>query len=388
MKNVKIVIGSNAGDESKGLVVNAFTKQMVADTMEKPIIIFHNGTAQRGHTVDYTNSLRHVYHHFGSGTMSNGRTFFSQSFLVHPMEYAREYKELVNQFHMPPDRTYCSPYCKVITPFDMLVDRATEEWITLTTGAPEHASCAFGSWCAVEDRLPMGTTPYHIWEFCTCEEEEYQMMMRNVWADCVKVLDKRGVDLMQTSYKDYAKATKRNQVAARFYEDIKFFRAHNEFIPFNELWERSNNFIFEGGQGLALDMNVSNEWHTTSLTGLENPIQMLFKKKDFSAEVCYVSRSYATRHGIGPMDDEAAKKEINADMIDKTNVRNDYQGELRYGYLSDEGMKKRIEADFAKTGGDKRFTKAMVITHCNEFPDEKQESKYYSDNPFGMEERK
>lgn len=102
MKNVKIVIGSNAGDESKGLVVNAFTKKMVADTMEKPIIIFHNGTAQRGHTVDYTNGLRHVYHHFGSGTMSNGRTFFSQSFLVHPMEYAREYNELVSQFHMPP----------------------------------------------------------------------------------------------------------------------------------------------------------------------------------------------------------------------------------------------------------------------------------------------
>lgn len=231
-------------------------------------------------------------------------------------------------------------------------------------------------------------TPYHIWEFCTCEEEEYYMMMRNVWADCVKVLNKRGVDLMQMFYKDYAKATKRTQVAARFYEDIKFFRAHNEFIPFNELWERSNNFIFEGGQGLALDMNVDNDWHTTSHTGLENPIQMLFKKKDFTAEVCYVSRSYATRHGIGPMDDEVAKREINADMVDKINVRNDYQGELRYGYLNDTDMKKRIEADFAKVGGDKRFTKEMVITHCNEFPDEKQDSKYYSDNPFGMEERK
>ena len=388
MKDVKIVIGANAGDEGKGLVVNALTKQMVANTMEKPIIVFHNGTAQRGHTVDYTRTLRHVYHHFGSGTMSNGRTYFSQSFLVHPMEYAREHKELIDQFHMPPERTYCSPFCKVITPYDMMVDRATEEWITITTGAPEHASCAFGSWCAVEDRLPLGTTPYHIWEFCSCEEEEFYMMMRNVWADCVKVLDKRGVDLMQTSYKDYAKATRRAQVAARFYEDIKFFRMHNEFIPFGQLWDEHNNFIFEGGQGLALDMNVSNDFHTTSHTGLENPIQMLYKKNDFAAEVCYVTRSYATRHGLGPMDDEVAKSEINADMVDKTNVRNDYQGELRYGYLSDTDMKERIEADFAKTGGDKRFTKSMVVTHCNEFPDEKQEAKYYSDNPFGMEERR
>ena len=89
MKDVKIVIGANAGDEGKGLVVNALTKQMVANTMEKPIIVFHNGTAQRGHTVDYTRTLRHVYHHFGSGTMSNGRTYFSQNFFVHPMEIGR-----------------------------------------------------------------------------------------------------------------------------------------------------------------------------------------------------------------------------------------------------------------------------------------------------------
>lgn len=385
MKNVKIVIGANHGDESKGLVVNSFCKRMMIETCDAPIIIFHNGTAQRGHTVDFSETSRHVFHHFGSGTLSGGRTYFSQSFLVHPMEYAREYKELCEFSY--PRKTYCSPYCRVITPFDMMVDRATEEWITITTGQPEHASCAFGSWCAVEDRLPKMRTDFHIWNFCSCDEEEYDMMMRAIWTDCVEILNARGVDLMRTSYMDYAKRAYRDAVAKRFYEDIKFFRSRNIFIPFNELWEQNNNFVFEGGQGLGLDADVP-DWHTTSHTGLDNPVGMLMNKKDFSAEVCYVTRAYETRHGLGRMSDEIQKKEINADMHDRTNVFNEYQGNFRYGYLDNKDMFARIDKDWAKVEGDNRFSKALVVTHCNEFPEGIIESKYYSDNPYRMEERK
>lgn len=388
MKDVKIVVGSCFGDEGKGLVTNAFCRKMMTETKETPIVIFHNGTAQRGHTVDYADNIRHVFHHFGSGTLSGGRTFFSQSFLVHPMEYVREYKELCEfGYYGYPEKTYCSPYCRVITPFDMMVDRATEEWITITTGNPEHASCALGSWCAVEDRLPKMRTDFHIWNFCSCEEEEYDMMMRAIWADCVEILNNRGVDLMCTSYKNYAKKAYRDSVAKRFYEDIKFFSSRNIFIPFNELWEQYNNFIFEGGQGLGLDMN-NGEWHTTSKTGLDNPVGMLLHKKDFAAEVCYVTRAYETRHGLGRMNDEIQKEKINATVHDRTNVFNEYQGSFRYGYLNNKDMFARIDKDWTKVNGDNRFSKALVVTHCNEFPEGIIESKYFSDNPFRMEERK
>ena len=46
MKDVKIVIGANYGDEGKGLM----TRHFVLDAQKKnmnPIVIFHNGTAQR-----------------------------------------------------------------------------------------------------------------------------------------------------------------------------------------------------------------------------------------------------------------------------------------------------------------------------------------------------
>lgn len=388
MKDVKIVTGCQFGDEGKGLVTDTFTKQMMKETHESPIIIFHNGTAQRGHTVDYSNLVRHVFHHFGSGTLSGGRTYFADTFLVHPMEYAREYKELylLNQYGLP-GKTYCSPKCFVITPFDMMVDRATEEWITLTTGSPEHASCAMGSWCVNEGRIPRGKSLFNIYEFYMSSDEKYYSMLEKIWKDCEAILDERGVDLSRTSYKDYAKKAHRDSVAKRFAQDISFFAFHNIFTNFDQLWDKFDNFIFEGGQGLGLDIN-NKEWHTTSHTGLDNPIALLGDRKDFTAEVCYVTRAYETRHGLGHMSDEIQKEKINEKMLDRTNVFNEYQGNFRYGYLNDKEMFARINKDWAKVEGDNRFSKALTVTHCNEFPEGVIESKYYSDNPFEVKERK
>lgn len=129
MKDVKIVIGANYGDEGKGLM----TRHFVLDTKAKdmnPIVIFSNGTAQRGHTVDYSADSRHVYHHFGSGTGDKAPTYFAKTFLIHPMEYHREYNELISQGITPP-LSYFDADAKVITPFDMVVDHATEEWIAI-----------------------------------------------------------------------------------------------------------------------------------------------------------------------------------------------------------------------------------------------------------------
>ena len=76
-KDIKIGIGSNYGDESKGLMVRHFCKEK---SNENAIVVFHNGTAQRGHTVDYSDSLRHVYHHFCSGTAEGIPTFFAETY--------------------------------------------------------------------------------------------------------------------------------------------------------------------------------------------------------------------------------------------------------------------------------------------------------------------
>ena len=209
--------------------------------------------------------------------------------------------------------------------------------------------------------------------------------MSNIYKYCCAELIKRGVDLDKIpEYKAIFKDNTRYwNTIENFKNDLRFFISHATPIDFNVIYRSYDNIIFEGAQGLGLDKDCGKEWHTTSNTGLVNPYNMLKNKEDFEAEVCYVSRAYLTRHGIGDMDSEVQKKEINAAMIDKTNVPNEFQGSLRYGYVSDTEQKLRITKDWSIVENDKRFVKSMAITHCNEFPDVKKED-YMSNNPYSV----
>ena len=383
MKDVKIVIGANYGDEGKGLMTRHFVLDAKAKAM-KPIVIFSNGTAQRGHTVDYSADNRHIYHHFGSGTGDKASTYFAKTFLIHPMEYHREYNELIDQGIIPPF-SYFDPEAKVITPFDMVVDHATEEWIAIKNGEREFGSCGFGSWCAAEDRIPMGRTAYSIVNFMNMAM--VPLLLEEIWKDCLTILTSRNVDLEKTSFAHLLKD--RTAIINNFICDLEFFFRHSWIMPFDILFNSGafDSFIFENGQGLGLDMSIKNEWHTTSNTGIINPYNLLRDKKDFSAEICYVTRSYLTRHGVGPMEEMVQKKEINSEMNDKTNVYNDFQGDLRYGYLNDADQQERIRNDFSYVSSDSRFNYSMAVTHTNEFNCGFNNAKYYSDNPYGVIEK-
>ena len=112
---------------------------------------------------------------------------------------------------------------------------------------------------------------------------------------------------------------------------------------------------------------------------------MLKDKEDFNAEVCYVSRAYNTRHGIGDLEEETTKSSINKDMEDKTNVHNDFQGSLRYGYIDNAEREKRILKDYSLVKSDNRFFRTNALTHCNEFPEVKaNEYTYASFNPYSV----
>lgn len=388
-KEAKIIIGANYGDEGKGLLTRHFCLQAIRKG-KSPLVIFHNGTAQRGHTVDYSNSLRHVYHHFGSGSGDGVITYFADSFYVHPMEYHREYWELRNKGIFPPS-SMVSGRAKVITPFDMVVDRATEEWIAKQSGEREFGSCAYGSWCAIEDRFPLNHTCFTVRDFDRMDDYAYKESMKQIWQDCLIILQKRGVDLSKTSFHSLLKDT--SAIVNNFRADINFMLGRSFITTGDEVIFNGpiDCFIFENGQGLGLDKNVEDIWHTTSNTGLTNPYNMLTTnvKEDFNAEVCYVTRSYLTRHGLGGMEDEVHKNEINKDMVDKTNVFNEFQGGLRYGNLALKEQENRITKDFDIAEKDKRFTYNIAVTHTNEQRANKElcdKAKYVSDNPFNVKE--
>ena len=378
MKKVKIVIGSNYGDCSKGLITHHFVK-----TTENPLVIFHNGSAQRGHTVDYNPDFRHVYHHFGCGTAEGAPTFFADTFWIHPMEFCREWQELAAAGITP--ICYCDPNARIVTPFDMLVDHTTEAYITWDHQEPEHGSCGYGTWCAT-DRDPASV--FRVVQFLTFNDIEYREVMKNVWSACLAQLVRRGVDLdkIPEYNKYFTDSSIYENTLEHFKNDLRFFYSHIIPIDFNTLYKIKNyNLIFEGAQGLGLDKDCGKEWHTTSSTGLTNPYNMLKDKEDFTAEVCYVSRAYNTRHGIGDLEEETTKSSINAEMEDKTNVPNEFQGSLRYGYIDNAEREKRILKDYSIVEKDNRFFRTNALTHCNEFPEVKaNEYNYASFNPYSV----
>lgn len=375
-KNVKIIIGANYGDEGKGLLTRYFVKQA-----KNPIVVFHNGTAQRGHTVDYNPSFRHVYHHFGCGTGDGAPTYFADTFWIHPMEFRREWNELVASGIFP--RCYCDANARVVTPFDMLVDHTTEAYITWDHQEPEHGSCGYGTWCAT-DRF---NGHYTIGEYKKAiENHTVDDLLEDAWFHCVSELVFREVDIDKVPefIKYFSDPVVKETTKLHFIDDLKFFFKQVAFINFNTIYNHYDDIIFENGQGLGLDQNCGSEWHTTSNTGLTNPTAMLKNKDNFNAEICYVTRSYATRHGIGDMYNEAPKDEINENMFDRTNITNEFQGSLRYGYPEAAAMVRRIEKDFSIVATDNHFKKSLAVTHCNEFPNFEKDATYESNNPYSV----
>lgn len=82
---VDVVIGANYGDEGKGLVT-----EFLSSSSENSIVVLANGGSQRGHTVNDPVYGKHVFHHFGSGTLRGKPTYFAESFLLNPMQFVKE----------------------------------------------------------------------------------------------------------------------------------------------------------------------------------------------------------------------------------------------------------------------------------------------------------
>ena len=77
IKNIKIIIGSNYGDEGKGLATDYF-----CNPSEKWLGVLTNGTSQRAHTVDTIDGKHHVFSHFSSGTFQGADTYISINFAI------------------------------------------------------------------------------------------------------------------------------------------------------------------------------------------------------------------------------------------------------------------------------------------------------------------
>lgn len=355
MTNIKVVIGANFGDEGKGLMTDYFCDK-AAFNNENCLVVCSNGGSQRGHTVTTPDGLRHIFRHFGSGTFAGADTYFPEQFIVNPIFFRQEYEELESIGYKKP-LLHIHPNCLFTTPFDMIINQIVEE----SRGDNRHGSCGMGIW---ETIVRNGMTVKDFNDLSVKNQIDYLYDIRNNY------LPMRLRDLGITNIKDeWLKIISSDNLIINYVNDFNWmtFKIEDVFTD-DIILKQYENIVFENGQGLLLDQNIQGYGkHTTpSNTGIKNPITIIksvFEKNEYDLEICYVTRSYMTRHGAGRFDTECSMEEINPYIIDPTNIPNLHQGSIRYGKLNLIDLKKRIKNDCK----DIKACISLAVTHLNEY---------------------
>lgn len=364
MKNISVVIGANYGDEGKGLVSAALSNKFFKAN-RTCLTVLYNGGAQRGHTVEDEN-FRHVCHSIGAGTSVNkSDTFYNKHFMINPYILFQEKAEI--NFNK---RIWVDPRCSITTPYDILINQALENF----RNNQRHGSCGLG----IFETFNRNTHNY-IFQYKDIKGYDYTKeavltLRENYFQDRIKELQEQGVIFPNSFYSKFYS----NSLIEDFVECLLGFKQKTYLSYLWQILDFYDEIIYEGAQGLMLDMDNDEDWPhlTPSKTGSNWVIEELKELKEikndiyFSVNVYYISRSYLTRHGAGPLKEERLPKEILYHYeLDKTNMPNPWQQTLRYSPLDAERTANFIKKD--QRLWDKKYNIKFnfVLTHWNELPE-------------------
>lgn len=369
MTDIKVVIGANFGDEGKGLMTDYFCHEAL-NRNENCIVVLSNGGAQRGHTVTAPDGTQHVFHHFGSGTLVGADTYCISDYILNPMTFVKEWVGLRQLGYDPNNLNfYFEDGCRWSTPYDMIVNQIVEA----AREDKKHGSCGMGIWETIV-RYEKQQQSYSLFHFDLLPKEakiNYLKSIRDGYMrDRLKELGVSSIPL------EWYSIVYSDMMIEHFINDVHFMICHTKSAGIVNL-SSYKNIVFENGQGLLLDKDNTfyGDNTTPTSTGWKNVARTVNRHFDNSdevnMEVCYVTRTYMTRHGVGRFETECDKSLINSEMFDETNVTNPFQDNLRYGELIIPNLVARTSADFENAKLNTLFnvnmTASVAVTHTNEY---------------------
>lgn len=360
MKDIKVVIGANFGDEGKGLMTDYFCEKLGGRVLN----VRFNATSQAGHTV-CRDGRRHVFSHFGAGSFLSGvATYLSSEFFFNPVKFFEELKEL-GELGVDPEVYLCAE-SEAVTIYDIFFNCVIEE----ARGDERHGSCGAGLWEAL-NRQRAG---YSLRADELEENEEY------IKSKLIRIRDEYYCQRFKDMNVDFEADNEWYDVwfsdnVIDNYIDL-LFKMKNLVTIIDEKeilnsWERQ---VYEGAQGLLLD--YGNRAYmpnlTASYTGSKNVVKLLNQiDGEANVEICYVTRTYFTRHGAGRFETETAKANLDNAIEDileeETNVTNRWQGDFRWGYFDAPLFIETIENDrkWEQNCKIKDIRRTVAFTHVN-----------------------
>ena len=357
MKDIKVVIGANFGDEGKGLMTDYFCSKFPKN--EKVLNVRFNGTCQAGHTV-VKGQKRHIFSHFGAGSLNgNVITFLTSDFYVNPILFNKEYDELVALGVRPV--VIIDSTAPVITFYDMLYNRVIES----SRGENRHGSCGMGLWEALlRGKAGNVLTVDDLKKGVLKLANQIIDIRDNYFSEKFK---QDGIEFNGSVVDDIDWFDE--DIIDKYIFEAKIMLERIIIEDEKSVLNRFDNIVFEGAQGLLLDW-MNREYMpylTASRTGLFNVNRLLkLIEEPFNFEVCYITRSYFTRHGAGLFKSEVENKEVlGIKENDKTNFLNTWQGLFRYGYFDLDLFRKTIEKDLSDIDLID-FKKSICVSHLDE----------------------
>lgn len=340
MKRARIVIGASFGDEGKGL----FTDHLCSSGAG--MVVRFSGGANAGHTVVTPEGRHHIFRHVGSGAFLGVPTFLSQFFICNPILFFQELKELEAIGINP--RVYAHPDCLITTFVDMLINQHKE----LNRGSKKHGSCGVG---------------FHETQ-ARCRVPELKITMGDLWNGGRRLESQ--LDQISTTYSKFrcGKEHKEPSMIQAFLECCQRFAEIVHPLGIGQCEDP----VFEGSQGLLLSQDNKEFFpHVThSHTGMKN-VNVLCQQAGISEkEIFYISRTYLTRHGAGPLPHEDG----DLSYEDNTNHSNPYQGSIRFAPLDCKKLVERLALD------SQGMAHHLVLTHCDQKSPEMQ-AAFYSHGP-------
>jgi adenylosuccinate synthase len=344
-----VVVGLGYGDESKGATVD-YLASVLDDTVA---VVRWSGGAQAAHNVRH-GPRHHTFRQFGSASLLDVRTILRAPMLVNPLLLDAEADELAALgVHDPLGLIAADPACLVTTPIHAAMNQARE----ILRGAARHGSTGLGIGetvaydLAVRGRARRGDV---VGNFpCPADAPSIPALRVGDLRDrraTVAALDAlaRYADPILASVDDSelvagaigfdtgTRPAPRGPAQPAVGDLADRLMGVAREIEILDDADRalgaalgSGTVIFEGSQGVLLD-----EWHgfhphTTWATVTPRGLVAELAAAGHDPYVLGLTRTYATRHGAGPMPTEDAA----LDLPEPDNGPGLYQGNWRVGHL-------------------------------------------------------
>ncbi|MCR4795801.1 MULTISPECIES: adenylosuccinate synthetase [Ruminococcus] len=349
MKKAYAVIGANFGDEGKGLMTDLFCR-----TDGSVINIRSNGGAQAGHTVCTIDGKRHIFSHIGSGCFAGADTYLSEYFILNPMLFSKELSVLGSNT----GNIFIDRRCKVTLPCDMLLNQFAET----IRGSERHGSCGVGVFeTIVRSRDSRYSFNYDY--VLKANRDALRDLINKINSEYCR---QRGKELgIKGDAEKELQDILSNDILTENYLDDLYAMAAICRDADEQIIEEYDTAVFEGAQGLLLDRNREDYFPhlTPSDTGMKNIRAVLDRLEKRDTEICYVTRSFFTRHGAGRFDTESKAIAEEYGLYDKTNAPNEYQGVFRYGWFDLPEFMNSLALDKRYIANDERIS--IAVTHLD-----------------------